>query len=221
MVVIPSVSRPVLAAIILGSFLVVVAIGLRFVGWTHDMSGSQEVSAFRPADFRHRYGSNDADTVIVEFADYACGYCAGVHETYKRIVDESNGSVAWEYRHLPILKTVSYETAIAAECVALRSEDPNAFWQFSNDVFHNQQGLSGQYASDLAKRHISDAQVLEDCMRDANVAKLVIDDKVAARDLGAQGTPFSVIVKKDGTTSHVAGALPYNEWTKLLQVEQE
>lgn len=54
------------------------------------------------ASDRNLYGSPRADITIVEFSDVECPFCARVHPTIERLVDESDGQINWEYRHLPL-----------------------------------------------------------------------------------------------------------------------
>jgi len=81
----------------------------------------------------HLYGNANAPVVIIEYSDYECPYCKAFQPTIKQIVDESNGQVAWMYRHWPIHQG-SIEKLIAAECVAkLKGND--AFWKYSDLLF--------------------------------------------------------------------------------------
>ena len=81
----------------------------------------------------HIYGSTNAPIVIIEYSDYECPYCARFHPELKQIVDESNGGIAWMYRHWPI-HAGSVEKLVAAECVAkLKGND--AFWKYSELLF--------------------------------------------------------------------------------------
>lgn len=90
-----------------------------------------EVSLSEEGD--HLYGSADAPVVVIEYSDYECPYCARFQGTMKQIVDESNGQVAWMYRHWPI-HAGSLDKLIAAECVAkLKGND--AFWKYTDLLF--------------------------------------------------------------------------------------
>jgi hypothetical protein len=81
----------------------------------------------------HIYGNKDAEVTIVEYSDYECPFCKQFSPTLKKIVDESNGTVRWVYRHYP-LHQHSFEKLVAAECVAkLKGND--AFWQYGDLLF--------------------------------------------------------------------------------------
>ena len=81
----------------------------------------------------HIMGSASAPIVIVEYSDYECPYCKAFQPTLERIVTESNGSVAWVYRHWPIHQG-SMEKLTAAECVA-KIKGNDAFWKYTDLLF--------------------------------------------------------------------------------------
>ena len=81
----------------------------------------------------HIYGNPDAEVKIVEYSDFECPYCKAFNPTLKRIVTESNGHVAWVYRHWP-LHQHSLEKLIAAECVAKLAGN-DAFWKYGELLF--------------------------------------------------------------------------------------
>lgn len=81
----------------------------------------------------HIVGNPDAPVVIIEYADLECPYCKRFEPVVKQIVDESNGQVAWVYRHWIIHPGALPKTA-AAECVAkLKGND--AFFKYVTLTF--------------------------------------------------------------------------------------
>jgi protein-disulfide isomerase len=78
----------------------------------------------------HIIGNLNADIVIVEYSDFECPYCKAFNPTMKKIVSESNGNIAWIYRHWPIHQH-SLEKLVAAECVA-QIKGNDAFWKYSD-----------------------------------------------------------------------------------------
>lgn len=81
----------------------------------------------------HIMGNPDAPIMVIEYSDLECPFCKRFDETMRQIVEESNGNVAWVYRHWIVHPGAVPKTA-AAECVAkLKGED--AFWQYIHLVF--------------------------------------------------------------------------------------
>ncbi len=90
-----------------------------------------EISAVTAED--HIIGSIDAPIVIVEYSDYECPYCKAFQATLNKLVTESNGNIAWVYRHWPIHQN-SFEKLVAAECVS-QIKGNDAFWKYSELLF--------------------------------------------------------------------------------------
>ncbi len=165
---------------------------------------------------RHVYGSPRAPTTIVEFSDYECPFCSKLHPDLKRIVDESDGQVAWEYRHLPLrIHPFALPAATMAECVSTHV-DPEAFWQFTNTIFEDQAALSETYLKETGKSLGLSDEEIESCVHDPNIAKRILDDAETAASLGGTGTPFSVIIYNDNTYKVISGAVPYEQWLPYL-----
>lgn len=90
-----------------------------------------EIVAFEEGD--HIIGNPDAPILIIEYSDFQCPYCKIFHQTMKRIVGESDGNIAWVFRHWPIQNN-SFEKAVASECVA-SIKGNEAFWEYSDLLF--------------------------------------------------------------------------------------
>jgi len=178
----------------------------------------QDVSAKR-SFFAQRniYGNEKAETIIVEFSDFECPYCAELHTTLKKIVDESDGAIAWEYRHLPLPMHPDAEiSAKASECVASLTGN-ETFWKFAEVLMTNQRNIDSEFLLNTARTFKIDEESYTTCLGSEAVAKVVADDVRVAQSLGGSGTPFSVIVYNDGTQKAISGALPYAQWMSLLE----
>lgn len=169
-------------------------------------------------DKRHLYGNPKAETVIVEFSDYECPFCAQLHPTLKKIVDQSNGTIAWEYRHLPLASHPHARLAASyAECVALES-GTDTFWQYSDVLFANQEKITEKYLLQQALALGSEEKKLSECVQSNSVATQIANDTQVAKSLGGSGTPFSVIIFPDKVHKPISGALPYEKWVTLLDL---
>ncbi len=81
----------------------------------------------------HIWGSSNAEVFVIEYSDLECPYCKRIHSTLKEIVDESNGEVAWIYRHW-VVHPNALPKAGASECVA-KIKGNDAFWKYIELVF--------------------------------------------------------------------------------------
>jgi protein-disulfide isomerase len=84
----------------------------------------------------HVFGNRNAEVFIVEYSDLECPFCARVHPTLHKLVEDYDGKVAWVYRHYPIpaLHENAELKARASECAALQGGD-EVFFKYINEVF--------------------------------------------------------------------------------------
>src|SRR3989344_6059277 len=133
-----------------------------------------------PSAQDHIVGSLTAPLVLIEYSDFQCPFCNVVHPTLRRIVDESNGQIAWVYRHLPLesLHPNARPAALASECVAEQLGN-DGFWKFADAVFADQSKMSADYYIQTAVRLGADKSKFNSC---------VSSEKYASRvDADAQG----------------------------------
>lgn len=81
----------------------------------------------------HIMGNKDAEIVIIEYSDFECPYCKTLHPTLEKLVKESNGNIAWVFRHWPIHQD-SFLKVQASECVA-KIKGNDAFWKYTDLLF--------------------------------------------------------------------------------------
>jgi protein-disulfide isomerase len=181
----------------------------------------ENVAVFR-TESRHVYGNPDAKITIVEFSDFECPFCARLHPTLKQLVDQSNGEINWEYRHLPLPNHVNARpAAIASECVA-RHAGNDAFWSYSDLILKN----IGQANADFLRREALargvTSEQYDSCITDPAMAALVDADAAVPAQYGGTGTPFSIVVDNSTQTGRpVSGAVPLPEWQRIIAAINE
>lgn len=180
----------------------------------------ENVDAVR-TEARHLYGSESAARTIVEFSDLECPFCARLHPTLKRVVDESNGTINWEYRHLPLPSHRNARAAaVASECVAKLTK-PENFWPFVDVLLENIGKATPDFLLTEALKFGVSKTAYTQCLTDASIMALVDADLDKARELGGTGTPFSLIVDNETKSAQVvSGAVPYEEWQRLLTTKE-
>lgn len=168
--------------------------------------------------YRHIYGNENAEITVVEFSDYECPFCSRLHPTLEQLVDNSEGKVNWEYRHLPLPNHRNAEMAAAiGECVGV-SLGEEAFWSYSDTVFKNQRSINTDFLTQTAISLGANEADLQTCVNSDEIKDQIAADLATARAFGGSGTPFSVVVFPDGTTQPISGALPYENWEPLLNL---
>jgi len=205
-------------AIVIGGALI--ALGVFLSGSSPDeraAAGGEPLPAER-SEHALIQGDPDAPIKIVEFSDFECPFCGRLHPTLERIVAESDGEIAWEYRHLPLPSHRNAEAAAyAGECIA-RLGGTDAFWDFADSAFASQRQFSTAFFEEEAERLGIERSAFRSCVTSDEIADAVATDRDAAISHGGRGTPFSVVVFPDGTTQEVSGALPYAQWEQLLSM---
>ncbi len=169
-----------------------------------------------PSDDDHLRGNADASVAIVEFSDFECPFCARLHPTLARIVEEE-ADVKWVYRHFPLseIHTSALSSAVASECIAQLGGN-DAFWTFADSAFANQHRLGNAFYREEASALGIDNDAFNSCLSDRSVAQGVSADRAEAIAAGGQGTPFAVIISASGRLIPFSGALPYEQVKNLV-----
>ena len=114
-----------------------------------DNQPDQPVSleALEIKDTDHIRGNKNAQITIVEYSDFQCPYCLRFHETMKQIITNYSDDVRWVYRHFPLdsIHPVARKASEASEC----ANDQGKFWEYTDEVFVNQSGLSLESSSTI------------------------------------------------------------------------
>lgn len=170
-----------------------------------------------PSASDHIVGSPDAPIVLVEYSDFQCPYCQMVHPTLKRLVEESNGQVAWVYREFPLtsIHPQAKPAALAAECIAEQLGN-DGFWKFANTIFADQSKMSPAYYAQLAAQFGADPTQFASCVASEKYAGKISSQSLDAQQNGGNGTPFTVIIG-GGRQIAVSGAQPYDNFKSVIE----
>lgn len=164
----------------------------------------------------HIVGSPDAPIVLIEYSDFQCPYCQMIHPTLKRLVAESNGQIAWVMRNYPLtsIHPQARPAAFAAECVTEQLGN-DAYWQFADTLFANQDKLSPAYYAQVATELGVNETTYNSCISTQKHAAKIDQESRDAESNGGNGTPFTVIVGNDVQVP-IAGALPYEQFVSVI-----
>lgn len=158
--------------------------------------------------------------MIVEYADFDCEYCKGFEETLRQIIanEGAGGDVAWVFREFPLVEIHpnAFSHARAAECAAYVAGN-DAFWKFADALFANQPVDPSQYGALAASAGIS-SDDFATCYATASstLDARINADRQNALDIGAQGTPYSLILIKGQPPVVMGGAYSYDAVKQLV-----
>lgn len=174
----------------------------------------------RDADDPYAFGSVDADIVIVEYADYRCGYCALWATTVKPALKEhiEDGRVRLEFRDMPVLGEESVTASVAARAAGQQGK----FAEYQEALFSRtaEAATSGaghpSFDEDSLIEVASEVGVADmDAFRKALGSEEIRAEVLALREhnaqLGISGTPFFIVY--DGFLS---GFLPAEQFVPLV-----
>lgn len=168
----------------------------------------------------HIFGNPAAKVMIVEYSDFDCEYCKRFDEVLHQIIADAgvNGDVAWVYREFPLseIHPNAMRNSEAAECVAQVAGN-DAFWKFKTELFANQPIDPSQYGVYAQKVSIS-GSAFADCLsapREALDARIQAD-RQNALDVGAEGTPYSLILVTGKPPVVMNGGYPYDAVKELV-----
>lgn len=166
----------------------------------------------------HIRGDKNAQVLIVEYSDTECPFCKQFHATMKQVIAEygADSRVAWVYRHSPIeqLHSKAPKEAEALECAGeLGGNDK--FWQYTDRIYEITPANNGLDSAELPKiaQYVGlDVAKFNTCLLSGKYADKVQKDlDNATVTIGGNiGTPWSIVVSKNGKKSPLSGAQPYS-----------
>lgn len=137
-------------------------------------------------------GSDEADVMIVVFANAACGHCAEFHWTLERILERYPDHVSVRYRHyVPTMDRPTLRMHLGAECAA----DQGKFAEYTAVTYRRPNLLGERRGWRDAADSVGVADMAEfvGCTEGRRYIQRVIDDNAAAERIGVGGTPTSFL----------------------------
>ncbi len=168
-------------------------------------------------DSDHIKGNPDAEVLIVEYSDFECPFCSGFHGTMSRIMDEygDSGKVAWVYRHMPLdrIHQKARPSSEASECVA-NLAGAEKFWDFADAMFANQEeNLEASKMREIALSLGVDGGAYDTCVSERTYQDRVEKDYQDGLNIAKVdpnfGTPYNILISKDGVQIPIIGNQPY------------
>ena len=169
----------------------------------------------------HIKWSAEKKNILVEYSDFQCPSCKGVHDFLKTV--EASGSadfditkkVTFIYRYFPLFQIhdKANVSAYAAEAAGIQGK----FWEMGNLLFDNQQSWTGskdamnEYFIKYAKELKLDVEKFKKDSDSTEVKSRVSTDLREAEQMGVNSTPtFFLNGQKVDVNS-------YNEFKTLLK----
>lgn len=157
----------------------------------------------------HIRGNEDAEIVLIEYSDFDCPFCTNFHATAQEVVENSDGELAWVYRHFPLsIHPEAPKKAEASECVAkLAGEE--VFWDFSDELFNPESQYRVADLGELAASFGVNQGEFQECLDSGEMARLVNEQMQSGLNAGINGTPGNILLNVEtGEVRKLGGAVP-------------
>lgn len=172
----------------------------------------------------HIRGDINAPVKIVEYSDTECPFCKRFHTTMKEVMDEygKDGKVAWVYRHFPLdqLHSKARKEAVALEC-ANEQGGNDKFWSYADRLYEVTPANNGLDPAELPKiaEYVGlDTAKFNTCLASTKYDKHIEDEVQNAQATGGNGTPWSIVVGKNGKKYPLSGAQPISAIKQLIDL---
>lgn len=207
------------AAIAIGGIIVAIAVYVTMPKSTPTALSNAALMRQVSAD-DHIFGNPAAPVIVVEYSDFDCTYCKEFTDTMMRIVSDegTNGRVAWVHRQFPLteLHPNSFSHAQASECIA-KTAGNDAFWKFAYELYQNQPVDPKTYGEIASKIRISGSDFASCLSGDtSDIDDHIKADRQNALDIGADGTPYSIIIANGKISTVMNGGYPYSAVRQLI-----
>lgn len=172
----------------------------------------------------HIRGNPDAPVKIVEYSDTECPFCKRFHTTMKEVMNNygKDGKVAWVYRHFPLdqLHSQARKEAVALECANAQGGN-DKFWLYADRLYEVTPSNNGLDLNELPKiaAYIGlDVAEFNTCLASTKYNQHIEDEVQNAIATGGSGTPWSIVVAKNGRKYPLSGAQPYTAVAQLIDL---
>ena len=171
---------------------------LLFIGHFHPINSDfleSRLKYFQPfIDKSPTTGASKPAVTVIEFSDFECPSCRHAAGYMKDILDKHGDQVRFIRYDLPLVTMHPWAFAAAVAGRAIYHQKPQAFWQFKEQVYENQDKLNAftidEFARNFAKDHDLDLK-----QYDADVSSAEVKSSL----LAGVGTAFSNDVRATPT----------------------
>ncbi|MBU6310511.1 thioredoxin domain-containing protein [Patescibacteria group bacterium] len=171
----------------------------------------------------HVLGNPDAPIKIITYTDLDCPYCRSFHAVMKQLmaVYGTNGSVAWVYRHFPLVELHPNAPALAeaSECAA-ELGGTDAFWKFMDGAFTADR-LNDRFDMTQLEPVAASAgvplQQFRDCMSSGRHRAAIKEEFEDAKKAGATGTPFSIVMSAGNPALPISGSRSFGGMQDIIE----
>ncbi len=163
-------------------------------------------------------GAKSAKVVVVNFDDFECPYCAGMHRTlFPEILKEYGDRVTFVYKDYPLVEIHPWAVHAAVDANCLAGQNSEAYWDFADYIHANKKDVDSEktpqgrfdaidkMAMLQGQKHNVDVTKLQSCLKAQNEDPVRASMK-EADGLGVNATPTLFI-----NGQKIDGAVPIGD----------
>jgi protein-disulfide isomerase len=158
----------------------------------------------------HKTGNLNAGISLVEYGDFECSHCGAAHPLVKRLLEQYGQDILFVFRHFPLqeMHPMAMMAAVAAEAAGRQGK----FWEMHDQIYEDQENLSGDNILYHAKTIGLDLQQFAEDWKDEELERRVEQDMEGGIRSGVNGTPSfflngTKLDSYDETYESLAGAI--------------
>ncbi len=158
----------------------------------------------------HVLGPDDAEITFIEYADFQCPACAGLHTLRDYLMEKYGDRIRFAYRHLPLttIHDKAIITAEAAEAAAAQGK----FWEMHDLLYEKTDDWSGLSEDALVDKLVEyagelelDTEEFETALNEHTYREEIMADYEAYQEYGQMATPTYVVNKVFYPTQKLQG----------------
>jgi len=162
-------------------------------------------------------GNKDAKVTVVNYDDFECPFCSGMHTTlFPGLFKEYGDRVLFIYKDYPLEEIHPWAVHAAVDANCLGAQNGDAYWDYADTLHGNQDAIKAKgrdgwnaeldrLASAQGQRHNLDVPKLQACVK-AQDEKAVRASMREAEAVGVEATPTMFI-----NGQKLDGAVPADE----------
>src|ERR1022692_3125796 len=172
-----------------------------------DLTSDPFVEIMKKIDVRGRAtrGNKDAKVTVVNYDDFECPFCSGMHTTlFPGLFKEYGDRVLFIYKDYPLEEIHPWAVHAAVDANCLSAQNNDAYWDYADYLHSNQHAIGGEKGRDgqnaeldklataQAGKHNLDLAKLQACVK-AQDEKAVRASMHEAETVGVDATPTMFI----------------------------
>jgi len=175
--------------------------GVMFFGHFHPINADvreSRLKGFQPfIEKSPATGASKPAVTVVEFSDFECPSCQHAAGYMKPILTKYGDQVRYVRYDLPLLTMHPWAFAAAVAGRAIWNQKPEAFWEFKEQVYKNQDKLTAftfdDYARGFAQDHDLDVKKYDADVASGEIQTLILNGVGAAFSGDVRATPTYLV----------------------------